>query len=180
MHPDRLPTAPATAARGLCWPWTAALALCLLAAPLSAQAVSDKECQRPLPPEVPQAESASDVEMISARVRINMYVEAANTYMSCLDEAEQTIGETGREVKQRRIDKKREEIQTEMVKIAEDYNAQVGIYRERAAREEAASAPDQQADAKPPVSGPASGQPATRNSPKPDPQTRSKAPRGAP
>ncbi len=130
--------------------------------PGQAQAISDKECQRPLPPEVPQAATASEVEMISTRVRINMYVEAANAFMACLDEAEQSMGETGREVKERRIRKKREEIQKEIVEIAESYNEQVAVFRERFAE------PQAEGDSGGPASGAPAKSPTERSEPASD------------
>ena len=67
--------------------------------------------------------------MVSARVRITMYLEAANEFLACLDEAEKTVSETAREVKLNRIKKKREEIQTEMTTVTERYNEEVGRYK---------------------------------------------------
>ena len=119
-----------------------------LSLPIQSHAMSDKECQRPKPPEVPEASKASDVDMIAARQRIKMYLDASNIFLECLVEAEQTMGTTAREVKQSRIDRKREEIQAEMNTVAESFNEQVRAYKAR-------TEPESEAEAAPPSPEPA-------------------------
>ena len=137
----------------------ATLAALLLAHPV-AHAKSDKDCQRPRPPEVPQASDATDIDMIAARQRIKMFLEAGSTYLACLDQAREDVGTTARELKLNRIQKKRDEMETEMKAVAEQFNVQVRRFKERS---EAASEPEdtaKTADASPgektaaPTSGP--------------------------
>jgi hypothetical protein len=101
----------------------------LLAAPVLA--ASDKDCDRPLPPKIPDGKTASDVEMISATQRTKLYMESAQTFLDCLDAAEQSVTETAREVKLKRIQKKRTEMAEERDTTLEKFNAQVRIYKER-------------------------------------------------
>ena len=132
---------PWTSARGLRSLGACALVGAGLSLPVPSHAISDKECQRPRPPEVPEASKASDVDMIAARQRIKMYLDASSIYLECLVEAEETMGTTAREVKQSRIDRKREEIQTEMQTVADTFNEQVRAYKARTEPEAEAAPP---------------------------------------
>ena len=136
--------------------WLAS-SLLFLAAP--ALATSDKDCERPKPPPIPDGRTASQVEMISAKQRTKLYVESAEGFLSCLEEARASVTETGRDVKLKRIDRKRDEVTQERDATVAKYNEQVRVYKVRTgevAEEEPAAG-----SAPPPAEKPA-----------PDPRTR--------
>ena len=93
--------------------------------------VSDRDCDRPIPPEVPDGKTASDVAMISATQRMKLYVESANDFLDCLDRAEQSIGATARDIKQKRIGGKRDEARADLEQTTANFNEQVRVYKAR-------------------------------------------------
>src|SRR5688572_2306879 len=93
------------------WLACALAALWLPAVP--ALATSDRDCDRPFPPAVPDGKTASNVEMIGAKQRAKLYLDSVETYLDCLKQAEESVTETGRDVKMKRIEKKRTEMETE-------------------------------------------------------------------
>jgi hypothetical protein len=111
--------------------WLASTLAALCLAPASAYATSDKDCDRPLPPKVPNGRTASNVDMIGATQRFKLYVESAETFLACLQQAEDTLTETGRDVKLKRIERKREEVTKEREDTVAKFNEQVRIYNER-------------------------------------------------
>jgi len=111
----------------------------LLAAP--ALAKSDKECERPRPPAIPDGRTATPVEMVGATQRAKLYMESAETYVGCLDEAQQSVTETARDVKLKRIEKKRSEFVEERDALIEKFNEQVRLYKARTGETEETSTP---------------------------------------
>jgi hypothetical protein len=108
-------------AGGLAGLWLSAAAL----------ATSDKDCDRPHPPKIPDGKIASDVDMIGAKERTKLYLESADAFFACLDEAQRTVTETGRDVKIKRIDRKREEVEKERNDTLAKFNEQVRIFKLR-------------------------------------------------
>ena len=94
-----------------------------------AERQSDKDCQQPKPPEIPDATQASDVEMIAATQRVKLFIASANEFLDCLDRAQADIGTTSRDLKRRRIEKKRAEMGQELKNTTERFNEQVRVYK---------------------------------------------------
>lgn len=105
------------------------LALWLSATP--AFATSDKDCDKPAPPKIPDGKTASSVDMIGATQRTKLYITSAEAFLECLKQAEDTLTETGRDVKQKRIERKREEATKERDATVAKFNEQVRIYKVR-------------------------------------------------
>src|SRR5262245_51231901 len=108
-------------AGGLAGLWLSAAAL----------ATSDKDCDRPHPPKIPDGKIASDVEMIGAKERTKLYLSSAEAFFACLEEARSTVTETGRDVKLKRIDRKKEEVEKERNDTLARFNEQVRFYKLR-------------------------------------------------
>ena len=96
-----------------------------------ALATSDKDCDRPRPPAIPDGQTASAVDMVGATQRTKLYITSAETFLACLQEAEDSVTETGRDVKLKRIEKKREEVTKERDATVAKFNEQVRIYKIR-------------------------------------------------
>jgi hypothetical protein len=108
-------------AGGLAGLWLSAAAL----------ATSDKDCDRPHPPKIPDGKIASDVDMIGAKQRTKLYLESADTFFACLEEARASVTETGRDVKLKRIDRKQQEVEKERNDTLARFNEQVRVYMAR-------------------------------------------------
>jgi hypothetical protein len=146
----------------------AVMAVCLPASP--AAAVSDRDCQRPKPPEIPDGKTASQIDMISTKERVKLYVQSGTAFLECLDEASENLGSVSRDRVLARIEKKRTEMTDEMAQIAEALNVQIRIYNELGIADEAGSdAPDSAAPAEP-------GAPAMSPGAAPVPETAEPAP----
>jgi putative peptidoglycan lipid II flippase len=122
-------------------------------------ATSDRDCDRPLPPAVPDGKTASNVEMIGAKQRAKLYLDSVETYLDCLKQAEESVTETGRDVKMKRIEKKRTEMETERTETVTKFNEQVRVYKIRTGEitEDAAKPATPPTSAAPPATAPAPG-----------------------
>ncbi len=138
----------------------------LLAAP--ALATSDKDCDRPLPPKIPDGQTASAVDMIGATQRTKLYISSAETFLACLAEAESSVTETGRDVKLKRIEKKREEVTKQRDETVAKFNEQVRIYKIRTGEVAESEATEETPQAAPPEDGPKP----PASAPDPDPKPR--------
>ena len=113
-----------------CTLWLGSLCMSLLlVAP--ALATSDKDCDRPHPPKIPDGKTASDVDMIGAKQRTKLYLSSADAFFACLEEARGSVTETGRDVKLKRIDRKKQEVEKERDDTLARFNEQVRIYMAR-------------------------------------------------
>jgi hypothetical protein len=137
----------------------------LLATPSFAK--SDKDCDRPSPPKIPDGQTASAVDMIGATQRTKLYITSAETFLACLQEAEDTVTDTGRDVKIRRIEKKREEVVKQRDETVARFNEQVRIYKIRTGQATEDEAPGETPQATPPA-----GSPPPASQPAPDPKPR--------
>lgn len=95
-------------------------------------------CDYPQRADVPDGATATKDEMIAGQRGIKSYMSAMEEYLSCIEVAEQqTIADTEESdeaVKQQRIDmynKKYNAAVDEMNLVAEEFNAQVRVYKER-------------------------------------------------
>ncbi len=130
-------------------------------------ATSDKDCDRPSPPKIPDGQTASAVDMIGATQRTKLYITSAETFLACLKEAEDTLTETGRDVKLRRIEKKREEATKQRDETVAKFNEQVRIYKIRTGEASAESAQEA-----PPATPPQGGAQPPASTPPPDSKPR--------
>ena len=96
--------------------------------PASALAKSDRDCQRPKPPEIPDGKTASQIDMISTKQRLKLYMDSGNLFLDCLDEAGATVGSVARDRVLKRIETKRTEITEEMQRVTNEFNAQVRLF----------------------------------------------------
>jgi len=118
----------------------AALAVLVLAP--TAWADSDKDCNRPLPPTIPDGRTVDKVDMIKVRQQLKLYKDAGDEFLACLENALETMGSAAREMKTARIEKKKESFTEELKTIGERFNNEVRIYNARfeAPKEEPAPA----------------------------------------
>jgi len=104
----------------------------MLAAPLAFA------CEYPHRADVPDGTTATKEEMIAGQRGIKTYMSDMETYLSCIEAAEQETvagnGEPDEAAKQQRIEmynKKYNAAVDEMNLVAEEFNVQVRAYKER-------------------------------------------------
>ncbi|MDH3615145.1 MAG: hypothetical protein OEQ90_01615 [Gammaproteobacteria bacterium] len=107
-------------------------AVTMLAAPLAFA------CDYPHRADVPDGATATKEEMIAGQRGIKAYMGEMETYLSCIEAAEQETvagnGEADEATKQQRIEmynKKYNAAVDEMNLVAEEFNVQVRAYKER-------------------------------------------------
>lgn len=95
-------------------------------------------CDYPHRADVPDGSTATKEEMIAGQRDVKAYMSAMDVYLSCIEAAEQeTVAATGdmdEATKQQRIEmynKKYNAAVDEMNLIAEEFNIQVRVYKER-------------------------------------------------
>jgi len=94
-------------------------------------------CEYPERTEVPDGNTATKEEMVAGQRSVKSYMAAMETYLSCIETAEQeTIagGDLDEDAKQQRIamfNKKYNAAVEAMNLIAEQFNAQVRAYKDR-------------------------------------------------
>lgn len=111
---------------------TVVFAVTLIAAPLALA------CDYPSRANIPDGSSATKEEMIEGQRGVKSYMGAMEEYLSCIEAAEQETvagnGEADEEAKQQRIEmfnKKYNAAVEEMNLVAEEFNVQVRMYKDR-------------------------------------------------
>ncbi len=104
---------------------------CVLGAPLALS------CDYPERTHVPNGNTATKDEMVAGQRNVKSYMAAMETYLSCIETAEQETvagGDLDEDARQQRIamfNKKYNAAVEEMNLIAEQFNAQVRAYKDR-------------------------------------------------
>lgn len=107
-----------------------------------------EECFPPGVPPIPDGDTASETEMISARQRMKLFQEAAQTYMTCIDARIARGSQSERKLE--RWNKQREKVATSIQSTIDSYNAAVRTYKARAEDEPSAPETEPEPAAEPP------------------------------
>lgn len=111
--------------------WILAASLAMLAGMAQAAELEIDHCSFPEPPTVPDGATASEEEMGLAGARVREFVAGVQTSLECLSAAEQSLGEEITPEQQAQLVTVYNNGVDQMNAIAEKYNEQVKVFRER-------------------------------------------------
>lgn len=98
------------------------IVLCaVLAAPLASAEVAT-QCQRPIRPAIPDGASASETQLVTARGKLEGYLEKANKYLTCLRRFEEELGAAVTEVDGHELVGKYNAMVDEMYLAGDEFN----------------------------------------------------------
>jgi hypothetical protein len=106
-------------------------AACLLAGAVHAAELDIADCQFPEPPTVPDGATASEAQMGQAGVNVRDFVADVQSSLQCLAAAEQRLGDEITEEQQATLIAIYNDGVDQMNTVAERYNEQVRVYKER-------------------------------------------------